>query len=87
MMMRCQALLGTFVEITIEEGDCCAVDDAFSAIKQIQDLMGFHNPLSELNQINRWAHQVSLQVHPWNAEVPINVTLLGIVTDAREVQP
>ena len=69
MTIRCQALLGTFVEIAIESDDSLAMDDAFSTIKQIQGLMGFHNPLSELNQINRWAHQVSLQVHPWTTEV------------------
>ena len=69
MMVRCQALLGTFVEISTDQEDSQAVDKAFAAVKQVQDLMGFHNPLSELSQINRWAHQVSLELHPWTAEV------------------
>ena len=69
MIKRCQALLGTFVEISTEQDNHQAVNKAFSAVKLVQDLMGFHNPLSELNQINRWAHQVSLEIHPWTAEV------------------
>jgi thiamine biosynthesis lipoprotein len=68
-MMRCQALLGTFVEISIDQDSDEAVNKAFAAVKQVQDLMGFHHPLSELSQINRWAHQVSLAVHPWTAEI------------------
>jgi thiamine biosynthesis lipoprotein len=68
-MMRCQALLGTFVEISIDQDGDEAVNKAFAAIKQVQDLMGFHHPFSELSQINRWAHQVALKIHPWTAQV------------------
>jgi thiamine biosynthesis lipoprotein len=68
-MVRCQALLGTFVEISIDQDSDEAVNKAFAAVKQVQDLMGFHHSLSELSQINRWAHQVSLAVHPWTAQV------------------
>jgi len=68
-MIRCQALLGTFVEISIDQSDSKVVDKAFAAVKQVQDLMGFHYPLSELSQINRWAHQVPLKIHPWTAQV------------------
>jgi thiamine biosynthesis lipoprotein len=69
MMMRCQALLGTFVEICTNQDDSQALDKAFAAVKQIQDLMGFHCPLSELNQINHWAQQVPLKIHSWTAQV------------------
>jgi thiamine biosynthesis lipoprotein len=69
MMVRCQALLGTFVEISIDQDDSQALDKAFAAVKQIQDLMGFHYPLSELSQINRWVHQVPLKIHSWTAQV------------------
>lgn len=69
MTMRCQALLGTFVEITIDQESDKAINQAFTAIGQVQSLMSFYDPLSELNQINRWAHQVSLVVHPWTAEI------------------
>ena len=69
MMVRCQVLLGTFVEISIDQDDSQALDNAFAVVKQIQDLMGFHYPVSELSQINRWAHQVPLKIHPWTAQV------------------
>ncbi len=69
MTTRCQALLGTFVEISTDQDDSRAVNKAFAAVKQVQNLMGFHNPLSELSQINRWAHQVSLELHPWTAQI------------------
>ena len=69
MTIRCQALLGTFVEITIDQEDDGAINQAFTAVGQVQHLMSFYDPLSELNQINRWAHQVSLVVHPWTAEI------------------
>jgi len=69
MIMRCQALLGTFVEISTNQDDSQALDKGFAAVKQIQDLMAFHCPLSELSQINRWAHQVPLKIHSWTAQV------------------
>ena len=31
--------------------------------------MGFHNPNSELNRINRHAHQQAVDIHPWTAQV------------------
>jgi thiamine biosynthesis lipoprotein len=69
MTIRCQALLGTFVEITIDQESDGAITKAFTTVVQVQHLMSFYDPLSELNQINRWAHQVSLIVHPWTAEI------------------
>jgi thiamine biosynthesis lipoprotein len=69
MMMRCQALLGTFVEISIDQDSDEAVNTAFAKVRKVQSLMGFHHPLSELSQINRWAHQVPLTIHPWTAQV------------------
>jgi len=69
MTTRCQALLGTFVEISIDPENSQAIDKAFAVVKQVQNLMGFHYPLSELTQINRWAHQVAMEVHPWTAEI------------------
>ena len=68
-MVRCQALLGTFVEISIDQKNDEAVNTAFAKVRKVQSLMGFHHSLSELSQINRWAHQVSLKIHPWTAQV------------------
>jgi thiamine biosynthesis lipoprotein len=57
-MTRCKPLLGTFVEIsTPDEGRCVnAVENAFLAIEEVQALMGFHYPDSELSQINARCH-------------------------------
>lgn len=58
---RCQPLLGTYVEISLS-GDCS--DDeliavsrsAYAEIELVQRNMSFHDPESELSQINRNAH-------------------------------
>jgi len=69
-MLRCKPLLGTFVEISIHQDDGqAAVDNAFAAIQNIHDLMGFHDPESELSQINRSAHMEAVEIHPWTAQV------------------
>ena len=70
MVTRCKPLLGTFVEISVDEDHFHAeIDYAFAAIEKIQTLMGFHNPDSELNHINRLSHQQAIEIHPWTAQV------------------
>jgi FAD:protein FMN transferase len=70
MKVRCQALLGTLVEISVDE-DCHAhaLEQAFKAIELVHHLMSFYDPLSELNQINRYAHIKPLKLHPWTIQV------------------
>ena len=69
-MLRCKPLLGTFVEISIDGDDGQeAIDNTFAAIQNIHDLMGFHDPKSELSQINRRAHLEAVEIHPWTAQV------------------
>jgi thiamine biosynthesis lipoprotein len=70
-MIRCKPLLGTFVEIRIEAESLSlkALDEAFLAMEQVQSLMGFHNPYSELSQINARSHLEPVRIHPWTAEV------------------
>lgn len=69
-MIRCKPLLGTFVEITVnQESKQTAIENAFRTIQKIQDLMGFHNPQSELSHINRYAHMEAIEIHPWTARV------------------
>ena len=69
-MIRCKPLLGTFVEISIDDdGEYLAIESAFSAIEKIQNLMGFHNPHSELSLINCRAHLNAVEIHPWTAQV------------------
>jgi thiamine biosynthesis lipoprotein len=66
-MIRCKPLLGTYVEISTDSDD--AIDQAFLAIQLVQDLMGFHNPNSELSQINARAHIEPIEVHEWTFQV------------------
>lgn len=70
-MIRCKPLLGTFVEIRIEDGlhSSNVLNEAFLAIEQVQTLMGFHNPESELSQINARSYFEPVHIHPWTAEV------------------
>ena len=70
-MIRCKPLLGTFVEISTEDGEHAlhAIEMAFNAIEQVQSLMGFHDPESELSQINARSHLGPIQIHSWTAEV------------------
>ena len=70
MMTRCKPLLGTFVEITLDQDEnSMAMNHAFTAIEKIQELMSFHQTDSELNHINRCAHHKALDIHPWTAQV------------------
>ena len=70
-MIRCKPLLGTFVEIRIKDKSppSESLDQAFLAIEQVQSLMGFHNPDSELSQINARSYLEPVRIHPWTAEV------------------
>ena len=70
-MIRCKPLLGTFVEIRIEDesSTSIALDQAFLAIEQVQSLMGFHDPESELSQINTSSYLEPVRIHPWTAAV------------------
>lgn len=69
-MTRCKPLLGTFVEVSTHGNDeSPAIENAFSAIRKVHDLMGFHNPQSELSHINYRAHLQAIEIHPWTAQV------------------
>ena len=70
-MIRCKPFLGTFVEVSTEDGEHSlhAIEMAFTAIEQVQSLMGFHDPDSELSQINARSYLEPIHIHPWTAEV------------------
>ena len=69
-MVRCKPLLGTYVEISVDDhGRQEVIDKAFGAIQTVDDLMSFHNPQSELNRINHQAHEGAVHIHPWTAQV------------------
>lgn len=52
MIRRARPLLGTFVEISAR-GDDGAVGAAFQAIAALEKRLSFHDPASELSQLNR----------------------------------
>lgn len=69
-MRRCKPLLGTFVEISIEQEDAeASMNYAFAEIEKVQDLMSFHLPQSELSKINRQAHLRPIQIDRWTAKI------------------
>ncbi len=70
-MIRCKPLLGTFVEIRIEDAlqSSEVLNEAFQAIEQVQSLMSVHNPESELSQINAGSYLEPIHIHPWTTEV------------------
>lgn len=68
-MIRCKPLLGTYVEISADQGSNEAIENAFAAIERVQSLMSFHNPNSELSQINARSHLEPVEVHDWTFAV------------------
>ena len=76
-MMRCKPMLGTYVEIQIDEAQMgltarqirLALDEAFTSIALVQSLMGFHDPYSELSVMNALEPNQSLEIHPWTEKV------------------
>jgi len=73
-LTRCKPLLGTYVEISITADiDNQALLEmssaAFAEIEQIQQLMGFHDPDTELSQLNRKAHLKPCHVSPHMVKV------------------
>jgi len=70
---RMRPLLGTFVEIAVEEGSSDAGEEAiaasFRAIEKIQSLLSFHDSHSELSLLNRAAYRSAVSVHPWTWRV------------------
>jgi len=69
-MRRCKPLLGTYVEISLEnQGGNDVIDHAFNQIEKVQQLMSFHDSHSELSIINSRAHCRSICIHPWTARI------------------
>lgn len=50
---RAQPMLGTFVEIAVPSPHAGAMDMAFAAIRQVHNLMSFHDSESDIGRINR----------------------------------
>ena len=74
MARRCQALLGTYVEVAIpdEYSDQYiseVINQAFKEIQLVEQLMSFHQPNSDLSRINRQAYEMDVRIHPYTYEV------------------
>ena len=70
-MIRCQPLLGTFVEIQTHDAEqssaqaATAIASAFEAIQLVEARMSAHSASSDLSRINMLAHTQVVSVHPW----------------------
>ena len=53
MNRRARPLLGTFVEISASGGADDAISRAFAVISRLENHLSFHDPASELSQLNR----------------------------------
>ncbi|MBP7948395.1 MAG: FAD:protein FMN transferase [Verrucomicrobiales bacterium] len=83
---RCQPLLGTFVEITLEGAQSeawlhQAAGKTFHLIESVQKLMSFHDPDSDVSRLNQCGYISPLQVHPWTRQVLERAVRLSETTD------
>ena len=70
---RARPLLGTFVDIDVDEVDERhaegAVEAAFAAVSEVHRLMSFHEADSDVSRLNRGASSGAVQVDQWTYEV------------------
>jgi len=69
MMKRLRPLLGTLVEIEVEDlkgaPAASAIDRAFAAVELVHRLMSVHEPRSDISRLNGAAWRQPVKVHPW----------------------
>jgi FAD:protein FMN transferase len=72
-LRRARPLLGTFVEIGVDdvgEQDAeGAVEAAFAVVTEVHRLMSFHEADSDVSRLNRAASSGAVAIHPWTYEV------------------
>jgi thiamine biosynthesis lipoprotein len=72
-MIRARPLLGTQVDIRVEDPDedaaNAAIDRGFAAIADVHRLMSFHEPTSDVSRLNREASRAAVAVDPRTFEV------------------
>lgn len=84
---RSRPLLGTFVEIEIQDaklservlGDLAEI--SFGRIARVQSLMSFSDPSSELSRLNACGHLHPLTINEWTREVIAEAQRLGRVSE------
>ncbi|PHS69176.1 MAG: hypothetical protein COB23_07455 [Methylophaga sp.] len=84
-LQRCKPLLGTFVEVFVQDNvsDKALVEQSnaiFKQIEQIEGLMSFHTKDSELSLINQQAHQQPVAMSQEMTEVIQQVLELSALT-------
>jgi thiamine biosynthesis lipoprotein len=69
-LRRARPLLGTFVEIDVDQRDAeDAVEAAFAAVAEVHRLMSFHEAGSDVSRLNRAAAKHTVSIHPWTYQV------------------
>ncbi|WP_257167088.1 FAD:protein FMN transferase [Bradyrhizobium sp. SRS-191] len=68
-LRRARPLLGTFVEIDLDDAPGHDADEVieagFAAVADVHRLMSFHDPDSDVSRLNRDAFTRPVLVHPW----------------------
>src|SRR6266536_3130538 len=77
-LRRARPLLGTVVDLACY-GSSGDIDHPFAAIEKVHRLMSFHDPASDVTQLNRNAFRRKVIVHPWTWHV-----LLAALEFSRE---
>jgi thiamine biosynthesis lipoprotein len=85
MMKRLRPLLGTCVEIEVEDLEASraasAIERAFATVELVHRLMSVHRPDSDLSRINREAWRQAVTVHPWTLKTLRWALLIHAATD------
>ncbi len=83
-LKRARPLLGTYVEMRVggaaESRLRSGLESAFRAIAQVQALMSFHEPASDLSRVNRNAFHESVRVHEWTWRVLASAQEFALVS-------
>ncbi len=84
-LRRCRPLLGTLVEITTRGAASptlvAGIEAAFAAIAQVQALLSYHDPTSELARLNREAARSPVSVDDWTFQVLVLAKRIHAVSD------
>ncbi|SKA25197.1 thiamine biosynthesis lipoprotein [Enhydrobacter aerosaccus] len=84
-MKRLRPLLGTWVEIGVEDVEASraasVIERGFAAVELVHRLMSVHRPDSDLSRINHDAWRAPVTVHPWTLKTLRWALLIRAATD------
>jgi len=86
---RCRPAMGTFVDISIDDGRAelddrvrhAAMTAAFAAVDRVAALMSFHDATSDLSRLNAAASTARVRVDPWTYAVLVQASRLFEASD------